>query len=1748
MSSTARLNAVLVAALVLVSVVAGTVVFTGAVAAASGANISVSPNGSGQVANTEIRVSPDQSSSGQKGNSLSKVYVDYSTGSNPPADASDVGLSDVTAAYVVNKTSGDYVTDLTDDLDGVSHGQQGHKISFSFNNSRTLVGDEVYVIEYGGVTNPEAGDHAVTVGFNSNTGATASYTTVDATPPAVSVDASANGADGQRVDVNVTSDEALSALTTDVTGSGSTDTTLSLGDFTNTSSNGDYTYNYTGAASGLDGEYTATVTDAADTADPANHIDDSPSDSVTVNTVPVSVDGGATTNASVSAGETVVQSVTVNVSDYSAYGGDDTLYVDFADGVDVSVRDVSADVGVADYGANGNNVSLRVATGSGGGTTDVSATVNVSATYDAATEDSHRPVAATAVDSDGGRDADANVTFASVADSPFDVTNFSLHQVDGTQRVNVTFNATEPLDTSQLSLRGDATTTLDPDYEMTEHGPDDYAYTGEVHAGEDGRFTATLDSATDTDGDALYADGESTHEDAATVNEIGIDVVDASVTNRTVSEDSTANHDVTVNVEGVSLDGQADHVEVTFPDALSVSAASASSPTADASVSGTTLEDADGDGSKRTVAFDVATGDGGGTTSVSVTVDADLAYPDGTEGERYPVDATAVDSDGDSDSETNLTYTRVRDTVPEIANYTVSADGQDVDVSFDASKQLASATVELGGDASGTLSIGSGLTESANRDGTYRYTGNVSEGQDGTFWANLTSAADDDGDQTDTYAANASVNAVAIDVVGGSVSNASVHPATTVSETVSVDVTGASRDGERETVTLTLPDAMDGNVTGVRATTDGATVTGWSPQDDSADSAARATVATGDGGGTAAFSLAVDVETTYPESTEGETLAFTASGTDSDGDSDTGQSVATVTVVEETPKITNFTLVADGQDADLAVNATEPLSTLDVSLSGDATTSSLSRSDFEAVNASSHSYRADVSTGADGTFEASLAAEDAADDEGQHVASDHSDSRRVSTTRVAVVDAAVNRTNVSAETAVGETVTVEVADYSRDGGTDSLAVTFPANASVSNPSASVTAGAGSVTDATANAHSVTVSLDTGSARGTTDVTVDVAAKLDIPDAEGRDLVVNATAADSDGDSDAQTNLTRIHVTDTVPEITNYTVSADGQDVDVSFDASKQLASATVALGGDTSGTLSIGSGLTETANGDGTYRYTGNVSGGRDGAFWANLTSATDDDGDATDTYAANASVNAVGIDIVGGAITPETVDADATATQVVTVNATGVSRDGEADALAVTLPNATTQLRVVNASVSAVANTTTGVNATTDATDVNATTDATNADAVAASLAGNVSVIDGDDDGHATTAVVPVSVGDGGGAADVSVTVAVTTHYPERAGGARLPVTASAADSDGDTDSAGDLADVSVVAASTPDTGGGATYVSDPEPPEKEMRISVLRPTSTNTTVFVANYQNGTTVDVPVPGMKHRNETAVEPSNVRLSAANASDVGVVFRPNATAAGSDPLTTDGVAPVGYFAVNTTPDAAFDDADVSFSVDTGYFWNPTPATTTLYAYDDGTWTPTNATTSAVENGTFTYTTHTTGNETYAVGVARANVALRNATLATDAVAAGENATVTAVVENTGDTRGVYWLDVTLNGTEHTRRSVAVAADTTEQVTLAFDPPGGTHAVAVNGRAVGNLSAAPDADETTTTRNETTAQNQTTTDAPTTTANQTAPGEPTTAQNQSTTTRSGTTVDETIDAASDLVSDAVDAVTDTLDDLF
>jgi hypothetical protein len=1387
---TVRTRALLVTMVLVLSTLVPLVAFTGSVSAAENANVSLGETDqeANQVVQHNTSVGVDDSSSSETGNSLNKYVVNYDNSSG--VNLSDVGIDDIVAVGIDSDSDGVIENSTADDLDSVTISDSGTKLTAEFGGSYSPEGSDRIVMRYTDVRNPDEGTYTVGIDIQDyEDPSTTNFTVNDTIGPTVTNFSLV--ADGQNVDLYLDSNEKLSALSASVSGDAST--SLRLSDFDNVSSASGYTYHADNVVTGEDGDFTATFGEATDQAGNTakNTGDDSDPDSVSVNTVPVDLVNVSADPARVDGGTTYDnQSVTVNVADFSQDGGTDTVTLEFGSLATVeglsntssnATVNSSALIDGDDADTDVDTVKATLDTGDGGGTTDVSVTFDLNVSYPVVEGDKRVPLNASAVDSDDG-DSDSNTSaeVVHVLDgTPPEITNFTLVRGDGgPQDVDLVFNASEPLSAADITLSNDVSgsPSID-DFTETDHG--DYVhYQGDIVSGEDGTFNASLTSATDSTERNTASEDEF---DSIVVDQTDPVIVNGSADPAVVNPGETVdNGTVTVDVDGFSKDGEADAVTLEFAESLTLNSLDGVSA-ANGTVNNSALKDGDGDGDTDAVTADVHSGDGGGTADVSVTFDLNLTYPN-AEGQYREFNATATDSDGYTTRNDSVTSVRVRAVPPNVTNFTLVASGQDVDLTFNASEALGNIEVEVSDDRNATLTDDANdFTETKHGD-HWTYEADVSDGEDGDYNATLTLAEDEASIPADeTHNDTITVNTTVIEIVNGTADPATVDADTTYdNQTVTVEVTDFSRDGDTDRVTLlfneslTVPDSGVVSATGADASNARLVDTGGN---DSTD-AVRVDLDSGDGGGTTDVNVTFDLNVTYPDA-EGHIYAFDATATDSDGEYNESTNVTNVEVSTIPPNVTNFTLVASGQNVDLTFNASEELRNIEVQVSDDKnTTLTDDANDFSGEKHGDHwTYEADVSDGEDGDYNATLTgAEDMVGIPVENPEA-HNDTITINTTVIEIVNGTADPATVSADTTYdNQTVTVEVTDFSRDGGTDRVTLLFnesltvPDNGAVSATGADasnarlVDTGGDNSTDA------VRVDLDSGDGGGTTDVNVTFDLNVTYPDAEGHTYAFDATATDSDGEYNESTNVTSVHVRDTVPDITNFTLLAggtNGQDVDLRLNATKSLDDISVTLSDDTAGTLTR-TDFTENESG-GEYVYLANVSDGKDGVFNATLDRAADSDGDdGSEGESDTLRVNEVDVRVVDGTADPAMVSAETTYdNQTVTVDVADFSQDGATDTVELT------------------------VNDTLTVGDVGAS-------AAANGSVGNVTLTDANDSDGVQTVSVDIDTGDGGGTTGVSVTFDLNASYPD-AEGYTYAFDATATDSDGDSDTEAAVANVTV-------------------------------------------------------------------------------------------------------------------------------------------------------------------------------------------------------------------------------------------------------------------------------------------------------------------------------------------------------------
>ncbi|WP_435095931.1 hypothetical protein [Halarchaeum sp. P4] len=160
MTRQSQARSVALAALVALSVVAGSIAFTGTVAAAASGTIDTDPADPG--ANATHTVSVDVTSN-EAGNSLSTVYVNYSADPAFDGDVSNVTTADVLAVGIDMDEDGDIDRNATD-LKNVLH--RNGTVVFDFGGDTDIDYNESVIVTYDNVTNPTTGSYNVTLDVN----------------------------------------------------------------------------------------------------------------------------------------------------------------------------------------------------------------------------------------------------------------------------------------------------------------------------------------------------------------------------------------------------------------------------------------------------------------------------------------------------------------------------------------------------------------------------------------------------------------------------------------------------------------------------------------------------------------------------------------------------------------------------------------------------------------------------------------------------------------------------------------------------------------------------------------------------------------------------------------------------------------------------------------------------------------------------------------------------------------------------------------------------------------------------------------------------------------------------------------------------------------------------------------------------------------------------------------------------------------------------------------------------------------------------------------------------------------------------------------------------------------------------------------------------------------------------------------------------------------------------------------------
>jgi len=601
-------RAVVLSLMLVLSVVAGSVAFSGAAAAAT--SVSISPD---DAAANATDVTYTASGNVELANQDTLQHVDADLG---PANVSDVGADDV-RLYV----DGNEYTDGFSQFDA-SNGL----VEFKLSNSRSLSdGDPVRVV-VANVTNPDD-DFTANVTLHDTAGDRwqSLDDTVDiATEPNVVYDDLALN----DTSVNVGEDVRVTA-TVENTGeqSGSYNATL-LVDGTALTHN-------EGTLDGGASTTTSFVTDFDSTGAYDVRVESLGPTDVTVSEGLV-ITGGSASPTGVTSGKTVSnQQVTVDLTGLSQDGDTDTHYVEFpnplasslsVNSAESSVTSVTSSPNVVD-GSDGDGVqdTVRFATsGDGGGSVDTTLTVDVSVTYpspgtyhidartvdsdgDTATQQSVAAVLASAPDEDTTSDAGNNGVVPYSGDEEPTVTGFNL-TADGGD-VDAVVKTTTAVDTLRVSVSGPVETTLVREDFTVGERDETYTHTADIATDVSGTFEATVES--------VGAGGEPTSLDETDRLTVGLPGTSgaSAVATPPWTEASESVHTFSVTVpENSSIEGETlQSVAVGYSDAFRDESGSVSSVSDDQNVATLTVVGADGTVESRM----------GGTDAVTVNTNDD---------------------------------------------------------------------------------------------------------------------------------------------------------------------------------------------------------------------------------------------------------------------------------------------------------------------------------------------------------------------------------------------------------------------------------------------------------------------------------------------------------------------------------------------------------------------------------------------------------------------------------------------------------------------------------------------------------------------------------------------------------------------------------------------------------------------------------------------------------------------------------------------------------------------------------------------------------------------------------------------------------------------------------------------------------------------------------------------------------------------------------------------------------------------
>jgi PKD repeat protein len=346
-----------------------------------------------------------------------------------------------------------------------------------------------------------------------DSGGVASVSTQETTTPTIS-SVTASNPTSRDVRVSFDSDEQLETIEASISGAGSA--TLTTADFSESSSDGTYTYTATYSANS-DGDYTATLETAADSAG----------------------DDGAS-------GQSETVTVDTRIPQISNYGVSNPTGQTVAVSFDSDERIASIEVLIGGAESATLTTANFTETSSGG-------TYTYTATYDGSTDGTYTAELETAADDAGNNGAFSQTESVTVDTTPPTISAFDVSNPSG-QDVRIAFDTNEQLDNLRISIDGPESATLYRSDFFGVETDDGFSYAATYEGSSDGNYTVTIETATDTAGnDAGTGQNET----------VVVDTTPPAISNYSVSNPSERNVTVTFETDerlddiNISVDGPA---------------------------------------------------------------------------------------------------------------------------------------------------------------------------------------------------------------------------------------------------------------------------------------------------------------------------------------------------------------------------------------------------------------------------------------------------------------------------------------------------------------------------------------------------------------------------------------------------------------------------------------------------------------------------------------------------------------------------------------------------------------------------------------------------------------------------------------------------------------------------------------------------------------------------------------------------------------------------------------------------------------------------------------------------------------------------------------------------------------------------------------------------------------------------------------------------------------------------------------